>query len=108
MYYPVGVTGTLAQLIDAMVADFNVSPKGIYVESIFAGGYKEVMDKAQTAFLAGSPPDLTVLDAANLLTLSDINAIISLDDFIAKEGGSKFVEEFLSAFMKIARHGGKT
>jgi len=107
MYYPVGVAGPLAQLMDGMINDFNASQTDIFVESIFAGGYKEAMDKSQTAFLAGSPPDFAVLDAPNLLTLLDIDAIISLDDLIAKEGGDKFVDEFLSAFMHITRHGGK-
>ncbi len=107
MYYPVGVAGPLAQLMDGMINDFNASQTDIFVESIFAGGYKEAMDKSQTAFLAGSPPDFSVLDAPNLLTLLDIDAIISLDDLIAKEGGDKFVDEFLSAFMHITRHGGK-
>jgi len=108
MYYPVGVAGPLAQLMDGMINDFNESQTDIFVESIFAGGYKEAMDKSQTAFLAGSPPDFAVLDAPNLLTLLDIDAIIPLDDLIAKEGGDKFVDEFLPAFMHIARHGGKT
>lgn len=107
MYYPVGVAGPLAQLMDGMINDFNTSQTDIFVESIFAGGYKEAMDKSQTAFLAGSPPDFSVLDAPNLLTLLDIDAIIPLDDLIAKEGGDKFVDEFLSAFMHITRHGGK-
>jgi sn-glycerol 3-phosphate transport system substrate-binding protein len=107
MYYPVGVAGPLAQLMDGMINDFNASQTDIFVESIFAGGYKEAMDKSQTAFLAGSPPDFSVLDAPNLLTLLDIDAIIPLDDLIAKEGGDKFVDEFLSAFMHITRHGGK-
>ena len=108
MYYPVGVAGPLAQLMDSMINDFNASQTGISVESIFAGGYKEAMDKAQTAFLAGSPPDLAVLDAPNLLTLLDIGAIVPLDDYIAKEGGDKYIDGFLEAFMKICRYDGKT
>lgn len=107
MYYPVGVAGSLAQLMDGMINDYNASQTNIIVESIFAGGYKEAMDKSQAAFLAGNPPGFAVLDAPNLLTLLDIDAIISLDDLIAKEGGDKFVDEFLPAFMHITRHGGK-
>ena len=107
MYYPVGVAGSLAQLMDSMVADFNKSQNEVYVESIFAGGYMEAMDKAQTAFLAGNSPALAVLDSPNLLTLTDINGIVPLDDFIAKEGGSTFIDKFLPAFMKIAEFNGK-
>ncbi len=107
MYYPVGVAGALAKLMDSMVADFNKSQNEVYVESIFAGGYREAMEKAQTAFLAGKPPDVAVLDAPTLLTLLDINAIIPLDTFIDQEGGKSYVDEFIPAFMKIARHDGK-
>jgi sn-glycerol 3-phosphate transport system substrate-binding protein len=107
MYYPVGVAGPLAKLMNDMVDDFNASQNKIYVESIFAGGYREAMEKAQTAFLAGKPPDFAVLDAPALLTLRDIDAIIPLDDFIAKEGGKSFVDQFLPAFMKITTSEGK-
>jgi sn-glycerol 3-phosphate transport system substrate-binding protein len=107
MYYPVGVAGSLAQLMDGLVEEFNDSQDEVYVESIFAGGYMEAMDKAQTAFLAGNPPEIAVLDAPNLLTLMDIDAIIPLDEFIAQEGGDAFVNNFLEGFMKIARFDGK-
>ncbi len=107
MYYPVGVAGSLAKLMDEMVSDFNESQNDVYVESIFAGGYRPAMQKAQTAFLAGKPPELAVLDAPALYTLRDIDSIIPLDDFIAQEGGDAYVAEFLSAFMEIARADGK-
>lgn len=107
MYYPVGVAGALAKLMDEMVADFNKSQNNVTVESIFAGGYREAMEKAQTAFLAGKPPALAVLDAPTLYTLRDIDAIVPLDDYIAKEGGDAYVAEFLPAFMEIARAEGK-
>ena len=84
MYYPVGVAGSLAQLMDGMINDYNASQTNIIVESIFAGGYKEAMDKSQAAFLAGNPPGFAVLDAPNLLTLLDIDAMIALEDLIAK------------------------
>ena len=107
MYYPVGVAGSLAQLMDGLVEEFNDSQEEVYVESIFAGGYMEAMDKAQTAFLSGNPPEIAVLDAPNLLTLMDIGAIIPLDDFIEQEGGDAYIDNFLDGFMKIARFDGK-
>jgi sn-glycerol 3-phosphate transport system substrate-binding protein len=107
MYYPVGVAGPLAQLMDSMVADFNNSQKNIQVESIFAGGYKEAMDKSQTAFLSGSPPDLAVLDAPNLLTLLDINAIVPLNQYIKQEGGDAYLATFIQPFLKIGESNGE-
>jgi hypothetical protein len=101
MYYPVGVAGSLAQLMDGMIEEFNKTQNEVYVESIFAGGYMEAMDKAQTAFLAGNPPELAVLDAPNLLTLMDIDAVVPLDEYIAKEGGEAYIANFLEGFMKV-------
>lgn len=107
MYYPVGVAGPLAQLMDSMIADFNSSRKDVQVESIFAGGYKEAMDKAQTAFLSGSPPELAVLDAPNLFTLLDIGAIVPVDEYVQQEGGQAYLSTFIEAFLKIGQYEGK-
>jgi len=107
MYYPVGVAGPLAKLMNDIVNDFNKSQNEVYVESIFAGGYREAMEKAQTAYLAGKPPEFAVLDGPTLLTLRDVDAIIPLDDFIAKEGGKKFTDQFISGFMIITKSEGK-
>ncbi|HEX4835505.1 MAG TPA: ABC transporter substrate-binding protein, partial [bacterium] len=38
-YYPVGVSGPLAKVMDGMVADFNRIHPGSHVTPIFAGGY---------------------------------------------------------------------
>ena len=106
MYYPVGVAGPLAKLMNEMVGDYNKAQKEIYVEPIYAGSYREAMEKAQTAFMAGKPPAVAVLDAPVLLTLLDMDAIIPLDEYIEQEGGKAYVDTFVNAFMKIARHEG--
>jgi sn-glycerol 3-phosphate transport system substrate-binding protein len=90
-----------------MIADFNKSHSDVQVESIFAGGYKEAMDKAQTAFLSGSPPELAVLDAPNLFTLLDIDAIVPVDEYVQKEGGQAYLDTFIGAFLKIGEYQGK-
>lgn len=106
MYYPVGVAGPLAKLMNEMVGDYNKAQKEIYVEPIYAGSYREAMEKAQTAIMAGKPPAVAVLDAPVLLTLLDMDAIIPLDEYIEQEGGKTYVDTFVDAFMKIARHEG--
>src|SRR5579884_1315058 len=55
-YYPVGVSGPLAKVMDEMVADFNRIHPGIHVTPVFAGGYYETMTKTQTAVLGGRLP----------------------------------------------------
>ncbi len=107
MYYPVGVAGPLAKLMEEMVSEFNESQESVEVEAVFAGGYTEALEKTRTAVLSGNPPALAVLDAPNLLSLKDIDAIIPLDSFIEQDGGKAFTDEFLQAFLEIGRNDGK-
>ena len=107
MYYPVGVAGPLAKLMEEMVSEFNETQESVEVEAVFAGGYTEALEKTRTAVLSGNPPALAVLDAPNLLSLKDIDAIIPLDSFIEQDGGKAFTDEFLQAFLEIGRNDGK-
>lgn len=77
-----------------IVSDFNASHPGIRVEPVFAGNYIETMAKAMTALLGGTPPDVAVLENHELFSLLDRNAIIPLDEFVTKEGGKKWLDEF--------------
>ena len=102
-YYPVGVAGDHARIMESMVRDFNSSHDGIIVEAIFSGGYRETMERAQTAFLSGNAPAVAVLDAPAALDLIEMKAITSLDEYIEAEGGDAYISKFLSGFMEIAR-----
>lgn len=107
-YYPVGVSGPLAKVMDEMVADFNRVHPGIHVTPIFAGGYYETMAKTQTAVLGGNPPDVAVLLSTDLFTLLDLHAIIPLDRFIQEAGGDRFRTDFFDAFWLNSRVGDTT
>src|SRR2546425_3358412 len=104
-YYPVGVSGPLAKVMDGMVADFNRLQPGIRVEPVFAGGYFETMAKTQTAVQGGTPPDVAVLLSTDLFTLLDMNAIIPLDGFVDQSGGERFRQDFFEAFWLNSRVG---
>jgi len=105
-YYPVGVSGPLNKLMTEMVGDFNGGHQGIRVEPVFAGNYVQAMAKAMTAVLGGTPPDLAVLDAPELFSLLDRNAIIPLDDFIAQSGGKPWIDDYYQALLLNARANG--
>lgn len=107
-YYPVGVAGDHARIMESMVRDFNSSHDDIIVEAIFSGGYRETMERAQTAFLSGNAPEVAVLDAPALLDLREMGAIVSLDEYIEAEGGESFISNYLEGFMKIAQLEGET
>lgn len=105
-YFPVAVTGPLTKLMQEIVTDFNTSHPGIRVEPVFAGNYIETMAKAMTALLGGTPPDVAVLENHELFSLLDRNAIIPLDDFVAKEGGKKWLDEFYAPALLHTRASG--
>lgn len=107
-YYPVGASGPLNALMTAMVNDFNSSHPGIRVEPVFAGNYVETMAKAMTAVLGGTPPDVAVLDTPELFSLLDRDAVIPLDDLIAKSGGKPWLDDYYGALLLNAQTGGHT
>ncbi|HYM91702.1 MAG TPA: extracellular solute-binding protein, partial [bacterium] len=105
-YYPVGVSGPLNKLMTEMVSDFNGGHPGIRVEPVFAGNYVQAMAKAMTAVMGGTPPDLAVFDTPELFSLLDRNAIIPLDDFIAKSGGKPWIDDYYQTLLLNARANG--
>lgn len=81
-YYPVFVTGPLAQAIEGYAKNFNTSHPDIQVEAIFTGSYAENMARTQAAILANQPPDVAILLSTDLYTLRNMDAIIPLDEYI--------------------------
>lgn len=107
-YYPVGVAGPLAKVMNGMVDDFNIAHPGVHVTPVFAGDYYQTMAKVQTAVMGGAPPDVAVLLSTDLFTLLDMHAIVPLDGFIQQAGGDRFRSDFFSAFMRNAQIGNTT
>jgi sn-glycerol 3-phosphate transport system substrate-binding protein len=107
-YYPVGVSGPLAKVMNGLVDDFNMAHPGIHVTPIFAGDYYQTMAKVQTAVMGGAPPDVAVLLSTDLFTLLDMHAIIPLDGFIQQAGGDRFRSDFYAAFLRNSQIGNTT
>ena len=106
-YFPVGVAGALAPLMDAKVKAFNTSHPNIQVEPIFSGNYPETFQKALTANAGGNPPDLALMADVDVWSLRDADAIQPLDDFIAKAGGADYLKDFQDAFVQDVTIDGK-
>lgn len=105
IYYPVGVAGALAQVIDGFVSEFNKTHPNIHVTSVYAGKYAQAMQKAQTAFMAGHPPDVAILSTTTVLTLINMGAIVPLDDYIGND--KAYLEDFYPSFIDSVRKKGK-
>jgi sn-glycerol 3-phosphate transport system substrate-binding protein len=103
--FPIGVSGPLYDLMTGIVNDFNRTHPGITVQPVFAGNYVQAMAKAMTGVMGGSPPDVAVLDSPELYSLLDQNAIIPLDDFIAKQPRG-WLDDFYATLLTNARSNG--
>lgn len=103
-YFPVAVRGEITQLMDKMVNEFESSYPGIDIDPVYAGTYKETLDKVLTANKNGAPPTLAVLHAVDIYTLLDADAIVPFDG----QSEQRWLQDFYSAFMANSRVAGKT
>ena len=107
-YYPVHLTGPLVKEVEAIVAEFHKAKPDIKVEPVWGGTYPENMQKTVAAIQAGSPPDVAIHLAVDLITLRDMDAVIPLDDYVQRDGGSeKVLGDFIPAFVSDLRAEGK-
>jgi len=107
VYYPVQVAGALTKVIEGYVKEFNQSHPEINALAVYAGNYDQTMQKAQTAFMAGKPPDVAILRTPYVLNLIHMGSILPLDDFIGKSGGQEYLNDFYPSFIDSVRKQGK-
>ncbi|MEY9096198.1 ABC transporter substrate-binding protein [Paenibacillus sp. RC84] len=106
-YYPIAVGGPLTATIEAMAADFTKENPDITVKPVYTGSYADTTVKTQAGVQGKTPPDVAVNLSTELYSLLDMNAIIPLDEFIAKEDKS-WLSDFYPAFLANSQTGGKT
>lgn len=106
-YYPIAVGGPLTATIENMAKEFTKENPNITVKPVYTGSYADTAVKTQAGVQSKSPPDVAVLQSTELFSLLDMNAILPLDDYIAKEGSS-YLSDFYPAFMANSQTGGKT
>jgi sn-glycerol 3-phosphate transport system substrate-binding protein len=106
-YYPVGVAGPLAKIIDTYVQEWNKTHPQVQVEPVFAGGYTEAYAKTLAAIQAGTPPDVAIMLSQNLNDIIGQNIVIPLDDLIKADAAQVKMDDFFPAFMLNSTSGGK-
>ncbi|TKI58271.1 ABC transporter substrate-binding protein [Brevibacillus antibioticus] len=107
-YYPVAVGGPLTKIVDGMAEEFNKENPDIKVKPVYTGSYQDTTTKVQAAVQGKTPPDVAVMLSTELHTMMDMDAILPLDDFIAKDGGSEYVNDFFPGFLANSQVDGKT
>ncbi|MED4587072.1 ABC transporter substrate-binding protein [Brevibacillus choshinensis] len=107
-FYPVAVGGPLTKIVDGMAEEFNKENPGITVKPVYTGSYQDTTTKVQAAVQGKTPPDVAVMLSTELHTMMDMDAILPLDELIAKDGGSDYVNDFFPGFMANSQVDGKT
>ncbi len=107
LYYPVHLAGPLVKEVEAIVKDFQKENPDIRVEPVWGGNYWQNMQKTMGALQAGNPPDVAVHLAVDVVTLTDLDAVIPLDEFVEQEGGEAFLADFFPGFLNDLKTDGK-
>lgn len=103
-YFPIAVGGSVQKDIEAMVNDFNTANPTIKVTPTFAGNYQETMTKVQA-----DKPEVAVLQATDVFTLTDMDLIAPIDEYIAADkDGKAYMDDMVPAFMGNSKLNGKT
>jgi sn-glycerol 3-phosphate transport system substrate-binding protein len=105
-YYPVGVAGPLARVIDEMVGEFNKQTPDVEVVPVYSGDYDPTMQKVQTAVMGGNPPDIAIVEISEMPSLLAMDAIVELDAYVRGEG-SGWLRDFFPAFLQNSYSDGK-
>lgn len=107
-YYPVGVGGDLALLIENLAAEFTKENPDIVVKPVFCGNSTETTTKTIAAIQGGNAPEFAILGNSELYSMLSLDAIIPLDDLIAAdEDGEEFINDFWPAFLENSYYEGK-
>jgi len=107
-YYPIAVSGPITKLIDGYAAEFEKQNPGVKIKPIYAGDYVQTIGKALTAMKGGDTPEMAILLAADIITLTDENAVVAVDDLAKTAEDKAWLSGFFPGFMENAQLGGKT
>ncbi len=88
MFFPVPVQGKLATEMQRLIGVFNGQQQGVKVTPVYTGSYDDTNMKTRAAIQAGRPPAAAIMSANFIREYVIDNAAISLDELIAKDGGT--------------------
>ena len=106
-YYPIAVGGPVTKLVDTICADFE-KESGIKVTPVYAGTYPDTFTKAVTAIKGGSGPQFSVLLAAEVHAVRDLDLAVAIEDIDNSAETKQWLSGFYPAFMANSLAEGKT
>jgi sn-glycerol 3-phosphate transport system substrate-binding protein len=106
-YYPIAIGGPVPRIIDGYCEAFQ-RQTGITVKPVYAGFYGETLTKAVTAIRGGAGPHFSVLLAAELHSLRDMDILVPVEEIDSSAETKSWLAGFFPAFMANSLAEGKT
>lgn len=108
MYYPIAVGGSLTQVVDGIVADFEAANPDIKVNAIYSGNYDDTRVRALSALASGEAAQLAVMFSIDAYDLIEQDLIVPFDDVITTDADKAWLNGFYPALMANGQIEGKT
>ena len=105
MYYPIAVGGSLTQVVDGIVADFETENPDIKVNAIYSGNYDDTRVRALSALNSGEPAQLAVMFSIDAYDLIEQDLVLPFDDLV---NDAAWLNSFYPALMANGKIEGKT
>ena len=105
MYYPIAVGGSLTQVVDGIVADFEAENPDVNVVYNLFGNYDDTRVRALSALNSGEPAQLAVMFSIDAYDLIEQDLILPFDDLVNDDA---WLNSFYPALMANGNIEGKT
>ena len=105
MYYPIAVGGSLTQVVDGIVADFEAENPDIKVNAVYSGNYDNTRVRALSALNSGEPAQLAVMFSIDAYDLIEQDLVLPFDDLV---NDAAWLNSFYPALMANGKIEGKT
>ncbi len=105
MYYPIAVGGSLTEVVDGIVADFEAENPDIKVNAVYSGNYDDTRVRALSALNSGDPAQLAVMFSIDAYDLIEQELILPFDDLVDDVA---WLNSFYPALMANSQIEGKT
>ena len=105
MYYPIAVGGSLTQVVDGIVADFEAENPDIKVNAVYSGNYDDTRVRALAALNSGEPAQLAVMFSIDAYDLIEQDLVLPFDDLV---NDAAWLNSFYPALMANGKIEGKT
>ena len=90
MYYPIAVGGSLTEVVDGIVADFEAENPDINVTAIYSGNYDDTRVRALSALASGESAQLAVMFSIDAYDLIEQELIVPFEEVATTDADKTF------------------